>query len=172
MKHIVFLIISLAIFAAAVGGYWFMHQNISSGVNQIAAARAEADAANGREQFARAASSFLSDTSLEREELETFVVQDADVVAAIETIEASAKREKITASVSSVNVNSKGQQFHEIVTMTVSARGSFAALNAFAASLESLPFASRVLSLTLEESAERSWFLTASLEFVKRKAQQ
>ncbi|MBY0539609.1 hypothetical protein K2P56_04240 [Patescibacteria group bacterium] len=171
MKHLIFLVISVIIFLAAVGGYWFMLQNISLGVNQIAAARAEADAANGREQFARAASSFLSDTSLEREELETFVVQDADVVAAIETIEASAKREKITASVSSVNVNTKGQQFHEIVTMTVSARGSFAALNAFASSLESLPFASRILSLSLEESAERSWFLSASLEFVKRKAQ-
>jgi hypothetical protein len=171
MKHIVFLIIAGVIFLTAVGGYWFMLQNISVGVNQIAAARSEAEAANGREQFARAASSFLSDTALEREELETFVVQDADVVAAIETIEASAKREKITASVSSVNVNGKGQQFHEIVTMTVSARGSFAALNAFAASLESLPFASRVLSLSLEESAERSWFLSANVEFVKRKSQ-
>ena len=171
MKHLFPLIIGILFVAAAAAGYWFMHRNISQGVDEIAAARAEADAAGGREQFARAAGAFLSDTAIEREELNTFVVQDEDFVAAIETIEASAKREKVTATVASVNVNSKTNQFHEVITMTVSARGSFAALTAFAASLESLPFASRVLTLSLEETAERVWFLNTSVEFIKRTPQ-
>ncbi|MBX9765327.1 hypothetical protein K2X83_01665 [Patescibacteria group bacterium] len=169
MKHLGYLIMGLLLLAAAMAGYWFMHTTISRGVDEIAGARAEAEAASGREQFARAAGAFLSDTALEREELNTFVVQDEDFVAAIETIEASAKREKITVTVGSVEVNTQKNQFHEVITMTVSARGPFAALTAFAASLESLPFASRVLSLSLEESAERAWFLNASLEFIKRK---
>lgn len=171
MKHFIYLIVALLFLAASAGGYWFMHDTITRGVNEIAKARAEADAASGREQFSRAAASFLSDTALEREELNTFVVQDEDFVAAIETIEASAKREKVAVTVASVEVNSKTQQFHEVITMTVSARGPFAGLATFAGSLESLPFASRVLALSLEETADKAWFLTASVEFIKRKAQ-
>jgi glutamine synthetase adenylyltransferase len=170
MKHILILVVGVLFAAAAAGGYWFMYQNIAHGVNGIAEARADADAASGRERFQRAASAFLSDTAREREELNTFVVQDADFVAAVETIEAAAKREKITTTVGSVAVDSKLRQFHEVITMTVSARGPFEGVTAFAAALESLPFASRVQSLSIEASAEKTWFLTASLEFIKRKA--
>jgi hypothetical protein len=148
-----------------------MHDSISRGVDEIAAARSEAEAASGREQFQKAASAFLSDTERERQELSTFIVQDADFVAAIETIEASAKREKVSVSVGSVTVENKTHQFHEVVTMTLSARGGFASLVAFAASLESLPFASRVQGLSIESAADKEWFLTTTIEFIKQKPQ-
>ncbi len=171
MKHVLFLSFSVILVVAAAFGYWFMHDSISRGVDEIAAARSEAEAASGREQFQKAASAFLSDTERERQELSTFIVQDADFVAAIETIEASAKREKVSVSVGSVTVENKTHQFHEVVTMTLSARGGFASLVAFAASLESLPFASRVQGLSIESAADKEWFLTTTIEFIKQKPQ-
>ena len=169
MKHVFPLIISILLLFAAIGGYWYMTFAISNAIGTIADAKGSIESTREREQMTRTASSFLAETAAERAELDTFIAQNADFVAVIESIEGAAAREKVSATVDSVNVSKTSQKYHEIVAVSVSARGSFGGVLSFASALETLPFASRVTSLSLDSTGGTGWYLQASMEFVKRK---
>ena len=149
MKQLPVLIFSLLLALAAIGGYFFMLDSIQTAVDGIAIARADSRSAEERGKLAQTANVFMSETIATRSELGTFVTGDADFVSAIEMIEAAGKREKIEVVIGSVNVKKIDAKTHEIATIILSAKGSFAGLVAFASALESLPLSSRGGSIFL-----------------------
>jgi len=169
MKHLIGIILALILFVAAVGGYVYLHQEVRASMDAEATARAEGAAAEERERHARAARSFLSGVAAEQTELATYVATDADFLAVIETIEAAARREKVTLAIGSVSVGEEESKYHEQVAVVLSAEGTFANVARFASALETLPFASKLVSASFEKATGKSWFLKARILFVKRK---
>lgn len=170
MKQLPILILTILIALGASGGYVFMLQTIQTAIDGIAVARAESKTAEEREKLAQTANVFISENALARAEADTYVTSDAEFVSVIEMIEAAGKREKVSVTIGSVNVKKITAKSHDGATMVLSAKGSFAGLAAFASALESIPFASRVTSASLEASTDNSWFGAFTLEFVKRKS--
>ncbi len=170
MKQLPILIFAFLLAAAAAGGYLFMLLTIQTAVDDIASARADSQTAEEQDTLAQTANVFISDTAPVRSELGTFVTTDAGFVSAIEMMESAGKREKVDVTIGSVNVKKIDAKSHELAAVILSGKGSFSNLAAFASALESLPLASRVVSVGLEASADNTWFGTFSLEFVKRKS--
>lgn len=169
MKYIFPVLAALLFLSAAVGGYWYVHTMMRVSMDAEATARAEGAQAEEREKFARTARTFLDGIRAERTELSSYVATDADFVAIIETIEAAALRERVSVSVGSVSVQPESSKFHERVALELSATGSFANITMFASALETLPFASRVTSVALEQSLDRTWFSRITMDVLKRK---
>lgn len=169
MKNILPLILAVLVLVAALAGYWYLLSAVRSAMDVGATARAEGSAAEEREKFARTAETFLAGLSAEQTELETLVARDEDFVSVIEMVEATALREGVKATIGSVSVEKQGAQFHETVSVSASARGSFKNVASFISALETLPFASRVVAVNLETSTDESWFGTVTIEIVKRK---
>jgi hypothetical protein len=169
MKQLPLLILAFVLFSAAAFGYWYLNTEIGKYAALIAASQTNNQSASAREAFNRSANEFLFETSSVRAEASAFVAQDADFVSVIETVEAAARREGVAVEVGSVNVSAGGLKSHELVALTLSAKGGFTDVVAFVSALEALPFASRVNAVSLELS-EKGWFARATLEFVKRKS--
>lgn len=150
--------------------YVFLCAEISRTVSVAAAARANASGAGQQELFQQSVQSFVNDTAVQRAELATFIAKDTDIVSLIDTIDNAAKREKVSVTIGAVNVVAGSWQHHEPLEVTLSAQGSFAQLAAFATDLESLPMASRLLSMNAEASENHLWFDTFVVQFVKEKA--
>lgn len=170
MKNIVLLIISVLVFFASWGGYAFLMTRINTSIDSIATTKVRIDSVGRREGLAKTAEFFIADTESDREELARFVVDDQGVIEVIETIEAAARREKIDASISSVTIQAnEGWQSHELVRVAVNGKGKYTALAAFASALETLPFAARLESVSLENISDRTWSGGYTVVLVKEK---
>lgn len=168
MKYILF---TLSVFLCGVVavGYVFVLGEIYASLSTIATADAQVVAVERQEAEARAAQLFTSDTSSLQSELDAFVAHDTDIVAVIDSIEATAKREKITLAIAAVAVGSQSKwKRHEPVNVTMTANGSFSVLAAFITALETLPRAARVENFAIE-TIGTGWFGTLQISFVKEK---
>ena len=158
---------ALALLIAAVAAFCFLTYEINRHIASTAQGKANLASLSGEQTYEQTVSSFLNDTAAPQAALASFVVSDSDVVSVIDTIEAAAKREKVAVTVDSVSVGQTTWKYHEPLDISLSAQGSFAALAAFATDLESLPQASRLVSVHAEASDGKVWFETFKMEFVK-----
>ena len=170
MKHLVAPILSCIVLAVAIIGFAFVMLQIGTFGTTIAKAKESERIASLRDQALQSASAFLNDTASDRAELENFVVKNSNSVSFITAIEDAGLREKVIANIGSINLPSTEWKYHEPVQVVVTARGSFAALSQFATALESLPVGSRLLTMSIEASANHTWFGTFTLDFVKEKS--
>lgn len=170
MRKFTALILGLLFLAATIAGYAFVHARISGFVATIAKAKETAFSTDARDQALRRADALITETAAGRAELETFVVPDSDSVRLIDAVEAAAKREGVTVTIGSVAVLPASWTYHEPVRVTLSARGSLSALSRFASALETLPEASRLVTASFEASADRQWFATIVIDFIKEKS--
>ncbi len=169
MKHIRALIAPVLLFVAVVSGYGFLFVNISRDVSAAFADRASAAALGQEESLQKTVQQFVTDTAAERTELASYVATDGDVVTLIQEIESVAGRDNVSLSVGAIAAVPSDWHYHEPLDVSLSASGSFSALAAFAADLESLPQASRLSSITFEASRGGGWTATCTVEFLKEK---
>jgi len=171
MKNTATLIFAIAVFLGSLGGYVFLMMRINTSVDNIAAAKVSIDSIGKREQFAKTANIFLADTGNEKQTLARFVIDDQKIIDVIETIETTARREKVDASISSVTLqNEQDWKNHETVRIVINGEGTYAALAAFSSALETLPFASRLESVSFEHVSGHSWFGGYTVVLVKEKS--
>lgn len=159
-------IIAALFLLATIAGYGILFSRIHDGIARIEVARERAASLSRRDAIARSQEIFLSGTKAEQEALATLIVGNDNVVSAIELVEDTARREKVSLAISSVETADTGYEFHEVVIVEATAVGSFSALTQFIARLESAPVASRLGRVSFE-AAETGWFAAFSVEFVK-----
>lgn len=169
MKRFTPLLLSLALLAAALGVYGFLSFHIARAVAAASDARAAAASSGAQALFHQSVATFLGATGESRAALATFVPADEDVPALIQEIESAAKREKVSVTISQVSVGTADWKYLEPLEIKLSARGSFAAVAAFATDLESLPQPSRLSSFTAQAASGGSWFATYAVSFIKQK---
>jgi hypothetical protein len=171
MKQIGILMLALLVALSALGGYAFLMRGITLSIASIGEAKKSVDLVGKRSALARASEQFIVDTEAERKALAGFVVDDQEVVSALETIETVARREKVEASISSVTVEVVPTlKYHEIVNVILSGEGTFTALATLASALEALPFAARLETTAFEHTSSKTWVGTYSILIVKEKA--
>lgn len=169
MKRFTPLLFSLALFVVSIAVFVFLSFEISGAVRDASAARVEASSSGTQALYRQSIAGFLSGTESERSTLTAFVPTDQDAPAIIQEIEAAAKQEKVIPAIGSVSVVSTTWKYHEPLEIKLSARGSLAAVTAFATDLESLPQASHLSSFTVQASGKQIWFATYVVDFVKVK---
>lgn len=171
MKHFIPLIVAVLIFAAACGGYWYLWSQVSGMQENLATLAAQGTQAQAIEDTTRASESALANLESERQTFSAYVASDTDFVSVINLIEAAGRREKAAVTIGSVAVvDGAGGAYSDLVAVSLSAEGSFADVAAFLASLETLPFASRVENISMQASADKSWFATVKLSVLKKKS--
>ncbi|MES2134696.1 MAG: hypothetical protein V4449_00430 [Patescibacteria group bacterium] len=154
----------------ATSGYVFVHVRISGFVATIAKAKEVSFSTDTRDLALRRAGTILAETTSRREELATFVVSDSNSLRIIEAVEATAKRENVKTTIGSVSVLSTTLTYHEPVRVTLSAQGSLGDLVRFASALETLPEASRLVTMSFQVSDNHLWFGTFVIDFIKEKS--
>ncbi len=171
MKNIVIMTIVLVLAVGAMGLYGYLLNGVMGYLAAIATIRDQASTAGQREVIRRAQEAFVADTAASQEEVGALVTRDSDIVHVIETIEAAGRREKVLVAIGSVQIEPiTSMQHHELVRVTMSARGTFASLGAFTTALETFPIASKLNSVDMETAANNLWFGTYTLSLVKEKA--
>jgi len=171
MKNTATLILAVVSFLAAFGGYAFLMTRINTSIDSIAAAKINIDSIGKREGLAKAARIFLADTEDDRQALAQFVLDDQRIIEIIETIENTARREKVDASISSVTIQEeKTWNSHELARIAINGEGKYPSLAAFASALETLPFAARLESASFESRAKGTWFGSYTVVAVKEKS--
>ena len=164
------LTISILILVLAVGGYFFLYQDIATSITEIESARTEIASVGARDSFAKAAAQFLSETGAERAQLSTFVISPDATASAIELVEGAGKLAGVQATVSSATLEPYDKEtHHERLVVTVGAVGSFVAQSNFATVLESLPKGASLDAVHLEV-AEKGWYGIYTVTFVKEKS--
>jgi hypothetical protein len=162
----------MLILVASAGLFLYLNQSIMSSLSSLATAEEKAATMDKRDAIGRSQQIFLNETVESRTELATFVAHDSDIVHVIETIEAAGRREKVLVTIGSVVVDQKqAWNQHEVVRITMSGKGTFPALGAFATALETFPIASKLESFSVEPSGKNLWFGEYTLALVKEKAQ-
>lgn len=170
MKQYTFSFISLGLFIISVGIFSFVWYDIQKNTAHISEVHSALSAVSERDESARSMEMFLEHVRPLKESLDAHVIGDDDVVAAIELIEQTARRDEVRLSLSAVTiVEEKEWAHHEGIEVTLSAVGPFARVVSFAAALESLPLASRVMRASLEASTGGNWFGSFTVFFVKEK---
>ena len=170
MRNILICVVSIFVAAGAIFGYTYLVFSTSGFLSEIATIREQVSTAGQREAIQNAQEKFIEETKVERDEAETFISRDNDIVHVIETIEAAGRREKVQVSIGSVVVAPLGERKHlELVRITLSARGAFPSLGAFTTALEVFPVASRLEKVELEASTNNLWFGTYTFLLVKEK---
>lgn len=162
------LIVAMLIFAACVTAYGVMYTRIASGIDRIGVVLANTEALSARDALVRSQQLFLEDTTEAREVLSTFVLDDSQVVDAIEIVEDTARSNGTEFVISTVNTVGGSWESHEGIEINFSARGSFSALANTIATLEALPIAARLERGSLEASTD-GWLGTFTVTFVKEK---
>lgn len=169
MKQTTLLILSLLFFVSASAAYAYLMYEITVAVDSIAQAEGSVTSIGERSAASQAAERFIAETADERAELLRYIVNDADVIQAIEVIEGAARREKIDADISSASTQPlPDRAYHESVQVSFSSEGSYASLVRLASALETLPLAAR-LERVVFESTVNAWFATYSILIVKEK---
>jgi Tfp pilus assembly protein PilO len=163
------LVFSLVFLVIAVAAYAFLSYETARALSSAASVHAQAASADAEGLYQQSISSFLSATASDRAALDAFVPADEDVPVVIQDVEDAAAREKVVATIGAVSVAPSDWQYHEPLEIKLSARGSFAALAAFATDLESLPQASHLSSFSAQSSGNGSWFASYTVDFVKEK---
>ncbi|MBU6310762.1 hypothetical protein KGO06_02395 [Patescibacteria group bacterium] len=136
-------------------------------ITAAARTRAEIMALSERDEGTQRAARFLSEQRATTNAIDAYVLDVDDVPRAIELIETAAKRARITASVGSLSAVPVGE-YHDRLTVTVSVEGSRAVHERFIETLNSLPSASTIASISLQ-GTERGWFGTYTIAFVQKK---
>ena len=170
MKNFVTPLIALLLTGATLGGYGFLTYSITKAVATIDAAKADEASLGAREDAGRAAATLLSSLGTERTALAAHVLGPEGAATAITTLEALAKRDKVTLAIGTVAVNPEdGWEKHDALSVALSVEGSWKAVTAFAAALEALPLASEVESVDLSAS-KSTWFGTFTILFLQEKS--
>ena len=172
MKY--FLILGASVISAllATVTYVYLAGSIGGFLSEIATIQEKIATVDQRDVIAKSQSTFLEETAVDRVTVAGFISRDADIVHVIETIEAAGRREKVLVTIGSVVVEPEPLLKNlERVRVTLSARGTFASLGAFATALEMFPVASRLDDISIEASTNNLWFGTYTLVLVKEKAQ-
>lgn len=169
MKHYISLAVALLIFLGACAGYGYLWLQVSDTADRLASTSAEGTQALAREDFTRAAETTLANLADQRRTFSAYVASDANFVSVINLIEAAGRREKADTTIGSVSVVTGGGTYNDLVTVSLSAEGPFTNVAAFLASLETLPFASRVDEISMQASGDKTWFATARLTVIKKK---
>lgn len=170
MKKILPLIIACLTLILLAFGYAFMYRQVADGVQRASVALGQVDTLSERDALVRSQEVFLEHAATELAAVNTYVADDADVVALIETIEDTARREGVSVTISSVDTTDEGGWgFHEGVIIRFSSAGTFGNMARFIAALEALPRASTLQNAALEVSSGGTWFASLSVMFVKVK---
>lgn len=168
MKQYTAPLISLIVLLVSGAVFSWMLISIHAANSTVKAIGSDVQAVQGKEEAARSMELFLDSIAPLRTSLETYVPQEEDVVVAIELIEATARRERVSLSLSSVNIVPKEEWVnHEGVSVKFSVIGSFTRVAAFAASLETLPLASKVESASFSATLDGEWFASFDMFFVQ-----
>lgn len=155
------------LFAAASAVAWgALYVGIMDGAAAVSAARTEAAAAASRDALARSAAQFVAETADEQLAAASLTIPAAATAQAIELVEAAARRTKVTATVTTAQIESLANA-HERLIVTVAARGAFTDLIRFASFLEALPVASSV-SMARLEATDTGWQGTVTVAFIKQ----
>lgn len=170
MKKFTPLVLGCICLVVTAGLFLFINARISGFVTTIAKAKEGSFSIDTRDQALKRADILIAETALNRAELATFIVSDSDSVRLIDTIEATAKRERVTATIGSVTVVPTEWTYHELVRVVFSARGSLTAMTRFASAIETLPEASRLANVSFEISDANIWFATFTVDFIKEKS--
>jgi len=136
-----------------------------------AQARLDASGIEQQDQFQSSVASLLRNTDADRTELSSYVSNDSNIVNVIQSIEDRATLDHVTTKIISVAVGAAKWKYHEPLTITFSAEGTFSALTAFATDMESFPQASHLAKINAQVSTNHLWTATVTLEFLKEKAQ-
>ena len=169
MNRTLLMLLSVTLFATAFGTYLVLSSAIRASIAELGTALEHTATADTRVASARNARSLLLETADERTALAAFVIRESDVAGAIETIESAGRTANVAVSVSTAEEEAQAWKYHAVVTLKLSARGSFKNLGTFTAILESLPFASRLEKVSFEESEENVWYAAFTLSFIKEK---
>lgn len=169
MNRISSLIASLTFCIAMAALFVYGYFDVMSTSESVVAARQEVAEITARDNFAKAAAQFISETSAERAALGTFVIAPDDTASAIELIESAAKVARVDASVASANIREFDAAHHELLSLEVTVRGGYAAVVHFGTMLETLPRVAVVRGVTLE-TADKGWFATYKIDFLKSKS--
>ena len=165
-------ILSFIICAAACAVYGYLLVGISNAAASASADKTSAAAAGQEESLQKTVQTFVANTASEQAALAGFVATDADVVTIIQDLENAAARENVSLTVGAIAAMPSTWQYHETLQVSVVATGSYTALAALAAELETLPYASHLSRVTFESGAPGSWRMTAVIEFLKTKTAQ
>jgi hypothetical protein len=163
------LIVGVLIFAAALGAHFFILSAIDARVGEASKAKAGVISLSQGDTYAQNVESFLAANAAAEDGIAAFTTTDVGIVGLIQEIDDAAKESHVSVSIDSVNVGAAAWNYHEPLTVSLSAKGPFQALVAFTTKLESLPDASRLISVHAEASEGKSWFETVKLEFLKTK---
>lgn len=170
MKNFTIPILTLLLLVAAVFGYGYALVKVESFVGAIANTRGSARMASAQDEAGKEVNTFLAAVAADSTELENFVVKDSESLRIIDAVESAAKIAKVDTTIASVSVIPSDWKYHDRIRVVVSGRASFQALSKFAAALEVMPEASRIENISLESAANRTWFGTFTVDFVKEKA--
>lgn len=170
MKHFIPLSLAFLFFALTAGVYVVMYGVIATGVSRTSAALEKTHTLSERDALVRSQQALLENTAEERAVLEAYVAGSDDVVEAIELVEDTAQRARVSLAVSTVTtVEHPGWEYHEELEIHFSASGSFREMMNFIAALEAVPHSSLITSASLEASREDEWFGAFTMMFVKEK---
>jgi hypothetical protein len=170
MKNFTIPLLTVLLLIATVAGYGYALVKIQSFVASIAEARGSARMTGAEDEAGKQISTFLTAVAADSGYLENFVVKDAESLRIIEAVEDAAKIAKVDTSITSVSVIPSEWKYHDRIRIVVSGRASFQALSKLVAALEGIPEASRIENISMESAANRTWFGTFTVDFVKEKA--
>lgn len=140
--------ITLCICAGALYGFAvFMLQNleIKLSLEKESAARAQGEVL-ARNNLAR----LIGDTEAERTQLQSYIIEQRDIIDFLTLVEALGRTEGATVSTASLNVTNKSDLFDEL-TVTIAASGNKEAVLHVLSLLEILPYKSHVQSASVSQ---------------------
>jgi hypothetical protein len=145
----------------------YLYYDIGVSAVQIKESRDTIATISARDTFAKAAAQFLAETTAERNAVQFFITPADGTAQSIELVENAAKLAGVQASVGAATIAPLGT-YHERLTVTVSAEGTFAGQARFATVLESLPRGASLTDVTLS-ATQKGWFGTYIVSFIKQK---
>jgi hypothetical protein len=150
-----------------IGVCAFLYYDIQASAITIKESRDQIAAISARDTFAKAAAQFLAETAAERSAVQFFTIPPDGTAQALELVENAATLAGVKATVGDAEIASLGS-YHEGVSVTVSAEGTYAGQARFATVLESLPRGATLSSVTLS-ATEKGWYGTYLVSFIKQK---
>jgi hypothetical protein len=169
MKLSLSFVCSLLALSGALALFGFLFLKTGEAISATVADRAASAAAGQEESAQKTLQAFVADTAADQSELASYVADDTSVVGIIQTIEDAASREGVSVTIGAISVVPADWRYHETLSLSLSATGSFSALAAFSTDLESLPYASHPASVSFQTSSGKNWFASYTLDFLKQK---
>lgn len=143
-------IVLLSVFVVLVfAGFGFLVWFVNARAAELSTLEQELMVQSAREKQADEMGDFVNDIANEEQHVRSFFIHRNDVVAAIKTVEALSDSVGVPVSIAQVDVAGQTADVPGVLTMRVSATGSWQAVNKLLTLLEHLPFHARLDQVAL-----------------------